>query len=96
MEGGWGESKDGAVVRAVSQHMWVEFAVGSLPCSERFSQGTLVFHSPQKPTSPNANSARNQVDEEPIRGCAISKYLFILIYYSFKIFPNSDWLKAHT
>ena len=44
--GGGGKSKDGAGVRAVPQHMWVEFAVGSLPRSERFSQGTLVFHSP--------------------------------------------------
>ena len=31
-----------------------------------FSPGTLVFHSPQKPTFPNSNSTRNQVDEEPI------------------------------
>ena len=46
--------------------MWVEFVVGSLPCSERFSPGTLVFHSPQKPTFPNSNSTRTQVDEEPI------------------------------
>ena len=46
--------------------MWVEFVVGSLPCSERFSPGTLVFHSPQKPTFPNSNSTRNQVDVEPI------------------------------
>ena len=26
-------------------HMWVEFVVGSLLCSERFSPGTLVFPS---------------------------------------------------
>ena len=30
-------------------HMWVEF-VGSLLCTERFSPGTPVFLSPQKPT----------------------------------------------
>ena len=27
--------------------MWVEFVVGSRPCSERFSPGTSVFLSPQ-------------------------------------------------
>ena len=29
-----------------------------------FSPGTPVFPSPQKPTFPNSNSTRNQVDEE--------------------------------
>ena len=28
------------------RHMWVEFVVGSRPCSERFFSGTLVFPSP--------------------------------------------------
>ena len=31
------------------RHMWIEF-VGSLLCSERFSPGTQVFPSHQKPT----------------------------------------------
>ena len=31
-------------------HMQVEFVAGSLLCSERFSAGTPVFPSPQKPT----------------------------------------------
>ena len=38
------------------RHMWVEFVVGSLPCSERFFSGTSVFPSPQKPTIPHSNS----------------------------------------
>ena len=42
-----------------------------------FSPGTSVFLSPQKPTFPNSNSTRNQVDEEPFCGCATSKSLFI-------------------
>ena len=50
------------------QHMWVEFAVGS-PLLLRFAP-------------PNSNSIRNQVDEEPLRGCATSKsesiYLFVI------------------
>ena len=33
----------------ILRHMWVEF-VGSLLCSERFSPGTPVFPSSQKPT----------------------------------------------
>ena len=43
-----------------------------------FSPGTPVFPSPQKPTFPNSNSTRNQVDEEPLCGCATCKSLFIL------------------
>ena len=31
-----------------------------------FSPGTPVFPSPQKPTFPNSNSTRSQVDEEPL------------------------------
>ena len=35
--------------------MWVEFVVGSRPCSEGFAPGTPVFLPPQKPTFPNSN-----------------------------------------
>ena len=45
-----------------------------------FSPGTPVFPSPQKPTFPNSNSTRNQVDEEPLCGCATSKSLFIYLF----------------
>ena len=41
------------------RHMWVEFVVGSRPCSEVFSPGSPVFLSPQKPTLPNSNSIGN-------------------------------------
>ena len=43
-----------------------------------FSPGTPVFPSPQKPTFPNSNSNRNQVDEEPLCGCATMKSSFNL------------------
>ena len=57
--------------------MLVEFVnVPSLSLRD-FSPGTSVFPSPQKPTFPNSNSTRNQVDEEPFCGCATSKSLFI-------------------
>ena len=45
-----------------------------------FSPGTPVFPSPQKPAFPNSNSTRNQVDEEPLCGCATSKSLFIYLF----------------
>ena len=45
-----------------------------------FSPGTPVFPSPQKPTFPNSNSTRNQVDDEPLCGCATCKSLFIYFY----------------
>ena len=51
-----------------------------------FSPGTPVFPSPQKPTFPNSNSARNQVDEEPLCGCAISKSLFIYLFIYLLLF----------
>ena len=41
------------------RHMWVEFVVGSLPCSERFFSGYSGFSSPQEPTGPNYNSIWN-------------------------------------
>ena len=51
-----------------------------------FSPGTPVFPSPQKPTFPNSNSTRNQVDEEPFYGCTTSKSLFcfFIIFYDTK------------
>ena len=48
---------------------------------EVFLRGTLVFPSPQKPTLPNSNSTRNQVDEEPLCGCATSKSLLLFFFY---------------
>ena len=64
-------------------HMWVEFVVRSLPCSERFFSGFSGFPCPQKPTFPNSNSTSNQLDEGPQSGCVTSKSLFILFIHSF-------------
>ena len=52
-----------------------------------FSPGTPVFPSPQKPTFPNSNSTRNQVDEEPLCGCATCKSLFIYLSTLFYLGP---------
>ena len=46
-----------------------------------FSPGILVFPSPQKPTFSNSNSTRNQVDEEPLCGCATRKPFYLLFIY---------------
>ena len=86
-------ARDGAVVRALASH---QCGPGSNPrvdaicglslllilsfAPRGFSPGTLVFPSPQKPTFPDSNSTRDQVDEEPLCGCATSKSLFIIIY----------------
>ena len=61
-------------------HMWVEFVVGSLLCSERFFAGYSGFPSPQKPTLPNSNLTRNELDKEPLCGCATAKSLFIYLF----------------
>ena len=91
-------SKDGAVVRALTSHQCGPrsnpgvdaicglslFLVLSL-APRGFSPGTPVFPSPQKPTFPNSNSTRNQVDEEPLCGCATCKSLFIYLFlYNFR------------
>ena len=66
------------------RHTWVEFVVGSLPCSERFFSGYSGFPSPQKPTLPNSHSTRNQVDEEPLRGSATFKPSFVNSFVKFE------------
>ena len=93
------EQRDGAVVRALASH---QCGAGSNPgvdaicglslllvlsfAPRGFSPCTPVFPSPQKPSFPNSNSTRNQVDEEPLCGCATSKSLFTLFIYFFILF----------
>ena len=89
-------SKGGAMVRALASH---QCGRGSNPgvgaicglslllvlslAPRGFSPGTPVFPSPQKPSFPNSNPTRNQVDEEPLCGCATCKSLFIYLFYLF-------------
>ena len=65
----WG-GRDGTAVRALEsraqRHMWVEFVVGSCPCSDRFFSGYFRF-----PLSSKTNISKFQfdldtVDEEPL------------------------------
>ena len=92
----WG-ARGGAVVRALASHqcgpgsnLSIDAICGLslllvLSLALRgFSPGTPVFPSPQKPTFPNSNSTRNQVNEEPLVWwmcyLQIVIYLFIYLY----------------
>ena len=55
------------------------------PLRRRFSPGTPVFPSPQKLTFPNSNSTRNQVDKEPLCGCATFKSLSLYLLRGYLI-----------
>ena len=94
-------SKDGAVVRALASHhcgpgpnpgvdtiCGLSLSLVLFLAPRGFSPGTPVFPSPQKPTFPNSNSTRNQVDEEPLCGCATCKSLFIYLFMY--LFTNID------
>ena len=87
-------ARDGPVVRALASH---QCGPGSNPgvdaicglglllvlsfAPRGFSPGTPVFSSPKKPTFPSSHSTRNQVEEEPLCGCATSKSLFSYFIY---------------
>ena len=58
------------------RHMWVEFVVGSRPCSEGFSRGSPVFFPPQKPTLLNSNSIGNsRATGLSVEDCCVSPSL---------------------
>ena len=94
--GGFGQkggSRSGAVERALASH---QCGPGSNPgvdaicglslllvlslAPRGFTPGTPVSPFPQKPTFPDSNSTRNQVDEEPLCGGATCKSLFIYLF----------------
>ena len=55
-------------------HVWVQFVVGSRPCSEGFSPGSPVFLNLRKTNTPNANSMAD---------VASSLNIVIYFYFSF-------------
>ena len=73
-------------------HVWVEFVVGSLPCSEKFFSGYSGF-----PLSSKTNISKFQFDQESGRRrttmwmyyLQIVIYLYIFIYYSFTFDPDT-------
>ena len=63
-------------------HMWVEFVVGSRPCSERFFSGYSGFPLSSKTNISKFQFGPDTVEEEPPCGCATANsHLFI--YYLF-------------
>ena len=71
--------------------MWIEFVVGSCPCFNGFSTGTLVFLTSQKQTFPNSNPTWKQwTIKEPHCGCATEIPIYLL--YLFK-WQNDDALR---
>ena len=59
--------------------MWVEFVVGSPPCSERFFSGYSGFPLSSKTNTSKFQFDQHQVGEEPLCRCATSKSLFIYL-----------------
>ena len=95
----WEHSPPNNVARvqipASTPYVGVEFVVGSLPCSERFSLNTPAFPWLKKTTFLNSNSTRNRIDKEPLCGCATSKSLYIFIYYYIYLLLNWSRLDFH-
>ena len=71
------------------RHMWVEFVVGSLPCSERFFSGYSGF-----PVSSKTNISKFQFDQESGRQrttmwmCYLQIFIYLFIYFIFKCSPG--------
>ena len=89
-------SKGGPMVRALASHQCVPGSNSSVDAicglsllmvlslaPRGFSPGTPVFPSLQKPTFPNSNLTRNQVDEEPPCGCTCYLHMVIYLFYLF-------------
>ena len=73
------------------RHMWVEFVVGSLPCSERFFSGYSGF-----PVSSKTNISKFQFDQESGRRRTTMWmcYLQIVIYFILFIYLFILFLSA--
>ena len=56
----------------IRRHTWVEFVIGSRPCSEGFSPGSLVFFPPQKPTLQILIRSRNESDGNSLSALLLS------------------------
>ena len=97
----------GTVVRALASNapIWptfkswhwskwmAEFFAGSLLCSERFFFGYSILPLSSKPLFPNSISSRNQVDKEPLSGCASSNSLFNYLFtYFWHCLLHNEWI----
>ena len=69
--------------------MWVEFVVGSHPCSEGFSPGTPIFLLPQKSTLLNPNLIWNQWMKSHFVEVPLQIPIYYLFYYFIFCFLNA-------
>ena len=75
------------------RHMWVEFVVGSLPCSEGFSPGSPVFLPPQKSSFLNSNSIWNsRATGLSVSDCYVLPSLNKVDYYYYYYYTRSHFL----
>ena len=63
------------------RHMWVEFVVGSRPCSERFFSGYSGFPLSSKTNISKFKFDLDTVEEEPLSGSTANPYLLFLFYF---------------
>ena len=64
--------------------MWAQFVVGSRPCSEGFSPGTVSGFPPSRKT--NISKFKfdlETVDKEPLCGCATQIPVYLFAYFMF-------------
>ena len=86
-------------VSRTRRHVWVDFVVGSRPCSEGFFLRVLrFFPPPQKPTFPNFNSIWISIGATglSVEDCLVSPSLkednllfFFLLYFFFLPFMDT-------
>ena len=75
--------------------MWVEFVVGSRPCSEGFFSGYSSFAPSAKTNISKLNFDLETVDEEPLCGCATEipiylLFIYIIIYLTVEFMTSGD------
>ena len=63
------------------RHMWVEFVVGSRPCSESFFSGYSGFPLSSKTNISKFKFDLDTVEEEPPSGSTANPYLFFIFIY---------------
>ena len=71
--------------RPTRRHMWVEFVVGSRPCSEGFSPGSPVFLPPQKSTLLNSNSIWKQWKKSHFVEMPLQIRIYFILFYFFYV-----------
>ena len=81
------------------RHMWVEFVVGSLPCSERFFPGYSGFPLSLKTRFLNSNSILECTDiSERVlvnSWCSVGKQITVFFYFTWLIYTSQHISGRH-